>query len=519
MIANRWLWLACAAVTAMGGCSTSGDANGNGDGPLSGDLAGADFAGADFAGVDLAGADFAGVDFASVDLAGVDLAGSTASGLYTNGSRLIWQTLTTSDGLESFYDPYDTQLATMCYPQTANDGQLRCLPATSTFVGGYFSDAGCTTPIALLYCATATPAYAEQYAANQQITMYQVTGSYGGTLYSGTPGSCNSVTLPMYSAYTLAALAPSTFAAVTQQLPGSAAPSSSDYWQNGTRIKAGTISSSDGFSGPWQFYDTQLATTCYFGVAGDGVERCLATRTAAVASYYSDASCTAPLLETTPSATAPYFQYAYTIDSRGCATSSYYQVGGLYGGTPYTGGGTSACTTAPVDATHAYYSLSPISVGTFESGTVSAGAGPFAGFKSGTRMQLSSVSSADGARLGNGFHDAQLGIDCYFSNALDGSYRCVPVLQVAYATGAYFADASCSVPLALGFPCRAAPAYVQNYATCAGGYSQLGAIFSGTPYSKSGTSCVSTTIPATFTLYRIGAAVPASTFALGTITP
>jgi hypothetical protein len=144
----------------------------------------------------------------------------------------------------------------------------------------------------------------------------------------------------------------------------------------------------------------------------------------------------------------------------------------------------------------------------------SDGAGPFDGYRSGSRIQLSTVTTADGARWPTGYHDAQLGVDCYVITAGDGALRCVPS-AMAYVDG-YFADASCSTPLALAVGC-VAPAFAETTSGSGASYYRTGAAYSGATYYGSGSSCTEIAAP-TFPLYRLGAPVPARTFAPVTVT-
>ncbi|HEY2743872.1 MAG TPA: hypothetical protein VGL86_04595, partial [Polyangia bacterium] len=99
----------------------------------------------------------------------------------------------------------------------------RCLPPLVAYIGVYYADSGCSTPIA--YATGCAPAYA--YKAETAVTcvdtgysnsntryhIYSIGAAYAGTVYAGSPGSC-STTTPSYPVYSVGSEVPaSTFAA------------------------------------------------------------------------------------------------------------------------------------------------------------------------------------------------------------------------------------------------------------------------------------------------------------------
>jgi hypothetical protein len=79
---------------------------------------------------------------------------------------------------------------------------------------------------------------------------------------------------------------------------------------------------------------------------------------------------------------------------------------------------------------------------------------------SGTRIRAVYLNGTDGSRAFDGWHDAQLGVDCSFVPAADGLTRCLP--SGGPTVGNYYADAACTEPLAS--PCGGA-AQAGSYAT------------------------------------------------------
>jgi hypothetical protein len=185
--------------------------------------------------------------------------------------------------------------------------------------------------------------------------------------------------------------------------------------------------------------------------------------------------------------------------------NEYYRVGALYSGAPYELDPT--CSPAPVGALYAYYDLSPFAVASFQSGTASVSSMAFDGVRGGSRIELTTVTSPDGARTASRWHDTALGIDCYFGLASDGTTRCLP-WNFGYVEP-YFADASCTQQLAIGVGCDV-PVYAESLTGCTSYYT-IGAPYSGTVYYNTGTSCITTTAPQ-LALYTLGAQVLASTF-------
>ena len=136
--------------------------------------------------------------------------GGTALDLYQSGSRLKLKVLTTADGAKAFQGWYDTQLGLDCQFVTASDGQLRCLPIGTAYVGSFYADGNCTTRLAYATCAGATPpayAYATAAAGSSCAAayhVYAVAGAYSGTVWAGSPGACTMTTPPPgYSLFTV----------------------------------------------------------------------------------------------------------------------------------------------------------------------------------------------------------------------------------------------------------------------------------------------------------------------------
>jgi hypothetical protein len=154
---------------------------------------------------------------------------------------------------------------------------------------------------------------------------------------------------------------------------------------------------------------------------------------------------------------------------------------------------------------------------------------------SGTRLRARVQTTADGAKAFYGWYDSQLHTNCYNGWAADGQQRCLPATQ-AVVGGQYFSDAVCATKLAT-FPtayavCSPTIATLGEFETTCGEYGYpsyqqrfyaLGAVFSGTVYERSGTTCIGDTNKTQYpytgsTFYLVGAEMPPTSFAAFTVT-
>jgi hypothetical protein len=128
---------------------------------------------------------------------------------------------------------------------------------------------------------------------------------------------------------------------------------------------------------------------------------------------------------------------------------------------------------------------------------------------------MKTITGSDGARAEGSWHDAQLGVDCYFSQASDGVIRCVPS-DLAYL-GFYYADAACSTPLA--YAGCTSPSFAASYQACSSAgttYYSIGGAYTGAAYVLGGTTC-SAAESSGITLYSVASPFPVSGFAPATL--
>lgn len=153
---------------------------------------------------------------------------------------------------------------------------------------------------------------------------------------------------------------------------------------------------------------------------------------------------------------------------------------------------------------------------------------------SGTRLRARFMTSSDGAKAFYGWYDTQLRVNCSVMLAGDGQQRCLP--STAAFLSSYFADAACTTQLAqvsltdtvsCALTLVRAVEQVQRCSDFGFADSRIrlysiSSAFSGTVYQRSGTSCSAytdmTQFPyTTWRFYRVGAEIPASTYAAITI--
>jgi hypothetical protein len=130
--------------------------------------------------------------------------GESADLGYVSGARIRARYLDGDDGSKQFVGWRDTQLGMDCTYLFAEDGEYRCLPS-SILVGGYFTDANCGQPAALVAKTCAVPQYASVVTTTTTCTgavQYRgnLVGSAAPYIYSWN-GTCVDVTASLSSTY------------------------------------------------------------------------------------------------------------------------------------------------------------------------------------------------------------------------------------------------------------------------------------------------------------------------------
>ncbi len=144
--------------------------------------------------------------------------------------------------------------------------------------------------------------------------------------------------------------------------------------------------------------------------------------------------------------------------------------------------------------------------------------------RSGTRLKVKVLNSSDGAKVFQAMHDTDRDEDCAFQLASDGTTRCLPT-SIAHA-GTYFANSSCTTPLAAVFVGCTAPAYVSVPvgSSCATSPGQGARVFLRNPtlfssyYVKSAGTCSGPHPASGFALVGpTGSEIPPSSFVEATV--
>jgi hypothetical protein len=200
----------------------------------------------------------------------------------------------------------DQDLAMPCNTDSADDGELRCLPHSgfvSTSVEGFFADAACTIraqETVPTTCGADTDPSDDSFATTSAPDPDACAGGKRGriaaTFAPGAPlfardgdGNCVAGEVPDHAISIGADVEASTFAHVHEehQAPG------------GARLAMTVRLSDDGASEPVGIFDSELAAPCVPSVFGDdGALRCVPSIGQAV--LFSDDACLHPVVEKTP---------------------------------------------------------------------------------------------------------------------------------------------------------------------------------------------------------------------------
>jgi hypothetical protein len=442
----------------------------------------------------------------------------------TSGSRLHPRFWGTSDGFRQFIGWHDSQRNEDCSFAAAADGTQRCMPNTNVSVNVFFSDLGCTKPIAQSPSCQ-PPSYVfgrdgtfSACAANQ---LFPVTGSatIGAQVYAKTAAGCLPLT-PSHGAYvTLGPQVDYTgFVAATVSKASAS-----------TRLVPYVLTADDGAvqrCAPAQttafdrVYDTQRNEDCQLGYAADGLTRCL-PRAKGSGTTFSDAKCTMPAFPVTMGCGAAPM-YGLTSDMSACGSppvSHLFNLGtalaSAFVNVTNAGGG---MTCQPDKQTATFYAPgTEIAAASFvEEKEMSLGNG---------RLRARMYVTSDGLQQFRGsFDDTQLSLECNFTIAADGQVRCLPEKRSSIVDG--FSDPKCMTPLnvvaAVGSAtCPAtAPGYAaQLDSNCPGG-THIFAVGAKanvtTAYSNTSGTCMPLMLNPSYTFFAVGSEIAPTMFATAT---
>jgi hypothetical protein len=277
--------------------------------------------------------------------------------------------------------------------------------------------------------------------------------------------------------------------------------------KSGSRIGVHDVETADGARAFYRFYDGQLGVDCYNSFSVNGTSRCVPWDVLGTSNRYADPGCSDLLAVGSCSmAGPPRYAAIYT----GCGEAEYHPILGAFSGQLYYSAGHCGMDpSAPGSST--YYRIGSALP---SSALVPVAVAPKPGS---ARLAPITAAFSDGASGPYGWHDTQLGVDCWFQAATDGTQRCFPTFFGS--TGSFYADAGCTQPLASASSCwvsqtryvvpaPASPPYGTVYAT--------GSQHTGAAWFKSGAQCTPYTPPQGFLLLEV---TPASiqSFVAGTL--
>lgn len=218
---------------------------------------------------------------------------------------------------------------------------------------------------------------------------------------------------------------------------------------DGCRLSARYVSFEGGEPVHVGWYDSVLETPCEFEVAADGLLRCLPDG-AGYWQHFSSPDCEASsVLVRVPVWYGATPAFTLELDFNSCPLRRrVFRVGPEHDGPVYDGIGPGMCREVEASADIVDYSLGeevdPAELVSAEREARGDG-----------RLQDYVLVAEDGARQPTWqFRDTELGDDCVFGAAADGSYRCMPGdLRLGRAIDPVFADEACSQEVALGESC------------------------------------------------------------------
>lgn len=445
---------------------------------------------------------------------------------YASGTRLKVKVQRVGD-VEQFFDVYDSELDTSCYPYPAADGSLRCIP-NSLSLSVVYRDAACTDPVAVFRpdCATQTLAkFVTAYdvssvgcatqVATRTFELRAKVATAPATTYTTGPEGCYELGAVDGELYEVSEMAPSTLAALSVV----DAPRGDD-------LVVPYYRGDDGFSLLGDYpHDVKRDVDCYPGELGGvgGVQACTPIANYAQAGTFSDAACTTPI--ESPIVTDPEGCKASTMgilvtpdpNDECLGVTHVHEVGATV---PEAYLSYDSMTCQPISYTPATYRSLGAQIPDSDFPAVE----PTIEGTGVVRLRSYGAAGAPLQRFGQFIDEA--GAPCYPYVLSDGTTRCAPSIAFVGPAmyGRFYADAACTQLVAQvgSGPC-AAPGSVK-YAGVTGTdcegleMRELGADVSGPIYFADTTaSCSESPKDPLIEYHLVGAAVPSDTFPLMTV--
>lgn len=339
---------------------------------------------------------------------------------YVSGQRLRARYAVTTEGNREFLGWYDTERKEDCAVGTAPDGKLRCLPEMSRLaLTPRFIDDQCQEPVTLHVHSSESKECEAKYLLSPPASSCE-----GGTtlrergaatepppLHHQSGASC-SPDVGRFEAY---------YELGPDVLPSAFAEVSSRAVCVGERLQRLVYETEDGMRQPYGWLDTAGERNCDFGLAEDGLLRCLPSA-ALTQSPTAFASCEAAPLYVNDTCEAETPNVIRIPSDEACPSSSRFVSRGPGPKEAYifmeeTGEGCVETSKAGL------YTLgAEIAADYFVEGRAA-----IAEDDSG-RLKPIVRSNSDGGQWSDGFYDSQLETNCKFMPMKDGALHCVPWL-------------------------------------------------------------------------------------------
>jgi hypothetical protein len=436
-----------------------------------------------------------------------------------SGTRLKGEWEVYADGTrQSLQTIRDSSLGVDCMIMPDPNGNPICLPGWTLIS---YADASCSQAAMLSNEQPSASLYAGVYAPSTlplecpsvwklPSSLYQRGAPLGLTQFwvSNPDGSCTGPsTIDGYSLYTLGASVPlNTFARLTVGSPIGAGAFPMEY-----------ITSADGFSAPWRFYDVANNFECYLAETGYPTSGATTATCAPAAGgpgraiAFANSSCQQPVVSALDGCPVSSVVQISGV----CGDGDYYPVGAALGSAQLYQMASTCVSTQPMPNT-TYYQLGSA----FTLGQLPRSVNSIAGH----RMANIVVDDLP-VTYPSILYDGTLGIECSTLVGSDGVTRCLPTTNAQVDTRVWYSDAKCQNQVHVIFSEQASSACAippQPYYALlwnegnGAGVHLVGSRYTGRLYYGDATSC-SEDIDDSTLYFNDGAAVPIASFAPATL--
>jgi hypothetical protein len=417
------------------------------------------------------------------------------------------------DGTKVYAGLFDSVRQQQCTPRRFADNKTYCIPTTNTVV---YRDAGCTMPIGRQFrtCPTTDYAFftetdpltcdnlpAKIFPRGAQLslpTYYTLSYTSAGTT-TCTPSMVGTTT----ELYALGSEIPLTdFATLDEATPSTQG-----------RVQQRYLESSDGARVLLGLFDSELGTEC--AITLDGARsggKCVPRSVSVPSNLFSDAGCTQPRIPFRKGCQVPKVSAQPGKACFGSVTVPELYQTGVASALPLYNTTTGQCVASTAEAGLSYYSLTTTKI---EPPAVTRAAAA----TSDQRLRRIYASSGGNQLLDSALYDTLRQTECVPLVLQDGSTKCLPITQYSQSFITYYSDAACTVeqpvvlvPSVPAAGCTLPPlptftmrSFIVTTPTCTltREVRQVGALYSGTLYTKNAATCVPATLGTT-NAYALG---------------